>query len=41
VLHISEYSINIKATTCEGMGFAGRREGMAAYAVVSLVGSNL
>lgn len=29
--------INIKATTTEGMGFCGTREGIAAYAVVSLV----
>jgi 2-C-methyl-D-erythritol 2,4-cyclodiphosphate synthase len=29
--------INIKATTTEGMGFCGKQEGMAAYAVVSLV----
>lgn len=27
-------SINIKATTTEGMGFAGRGEGIACYAVV-------
>jgi len=31
--------INIKATTTEGMGFSGRGEGMAAFAVVSLAGS--
>jgi len=29
--------INIKATTSEGLGFCGRREGMEAFAVVSLV----
>lgn len=29
-------SINIKATSTEGMGFAGRGEGIAAYAVVIL-----
>lgn len=29
--------VNIKATTTEGLGFAGREEGMEAYAVVSLV----
>lgn len=28
--------VNIKATTTEGMGFAGRREGIASYAVVLL-----
>ncbi len=29
--------INIKATTNEGMGFVGRKEGIACYAVVSLI----
>ena len=29
--------MNIKATTTEGMGFCGRQEGIAAYAIVSLV----
>ena len=29
--------VNVKATTTEGMGFAGRREGIASYAVVSIV----
>lgn len=29
-------AINIKGTTTEGMGFIGREEGIAAYAVVSL-----
>lgn len=29
-------SISIKATTTEGLGFAGRREGIACYAVVLL-----
>ena len=29
--------INIKATTSEGLGFCGKREGMEAFAVVSLI----
>jgi len=36
VLRISPGQVSIKATTNEGMGFAGRREGMAAYAVCLL-----
>ena len=30
-------SINIKATTSEGLGFCGKREGMEAFAVASLI----
>ncbi|MGD9162345.1 MAG: 2-C-methyl-D-erythritol 2,4-cyclodiphosphate synthase [Desulfobacteraceae bacterium] len=37
VLYVDVSRINIKATTTEGMGFAGRGEGMEAYSVVSLV----
>jgi 2-C-methyl-D-erythritol 2,4-cyclodiphosphate synthase len=37
VLNVSVDQINIKATTTEGLGFAGRREGIAAYAVALLV----
>jgi 2-C-methyl-D-erythritol 2,4-cyclodiphosphate synthase len=37
VLEVEKASVNIKATTTEGMGFAGKGEGMGAYAVVSLI----
>ncbi len=33
---VHETAINLKATTTEGMGFAGREEGIAAHAVVLL-----
>jgi 2-C-methyl-D-erythritol 2,4-cyclodiphosphate synthase len=29
--------INVKATTSEGLGFCGKREGMEAFAVVTLL----
>ncbi len=35
-LHIEQTQINIKATTTEKMGFTGRKEGIAAHAVVLL-----
>lgn len=38
ILGIQSGQINIKTTTNEGMGFCGREEGMAAFAIVSIVG---
>lgn len=35
-LQVTVADVNIKATTTEGMGFAGRGEGIACYAVVLL-----
>ena len=37
VLDIGADQLSIKATTTEGLGFCGRKEGMAAYSMVSLV----
>ena len=39
ILYVDFSRVNVKATTTEGMGFAGRGEGMEAYSVVSLVRS--
>ena len=36
-LDIETSQINIKATTTEKLGFAGREEGIAAYAVALLI----
>ena len=36
ILSIEPENINIKATTTEGMGFTGRKEGIAAQAIASI-----
>jgi 2-C-methyl-D-erythritol 4-phosphate cytidylyltransferase/2-C-methyl-D-erythritol 2,4-cyclodiphosphate synthase len=37
VLGIGESFVGVKATTTEGLGFAGRKEGIAAYSTVTIV----
>jgi 2-C-methyl-D-erythritol 2,4-cyclodiphosphate synthase len=41
ILSIRETDVSIKATTTEKMGFAGREEGLMAYATVLMVHSQL
>ncbi len=36
LLDLAPEEVNVKATTCEGMGFVGRREGIVAFALVTL-----
>lgn len=38
ILDVDVTCVNVKATTNEGMGFVGRKEGIVCYATVSLVG---
>jgi 2-C-methyl-D-erythritol 2,4-cyclodiphosphate synthase len=40
-LQIAAEDVNIKATTTEGLGFAGREEGIAAFAVACLMKEKL
>lgn len=37
ILEIEKEDTNIKATTSEGLGFIGRKEGISAYCVVSII----
>jgi len=37
VLGIEPHQVNVKATTTEGLGFAGQKEGIAAYSVASIM----
>lgn len=37
ILEIKEENIGIKATTCSGLGYVGKKEGIAAYSIVGVI----
>lgn len=41
ILHVDSQKINIKATTTEGLGFIGRKEGIAVHVVVLIYKNTL
>ena len=39
-INVDKHQVNVKSTTNDGMGFIGRNEGIAAYAVVTIEETN-